>query len=165
MFSALCRFFMSGDLLVAQKSYFLQKSVQKTWDTVNGRFWAKKPKIVILDQHICSYRWHIWTIGSVGVDMMFWGTFSPNIVARNLKKKNPLAFIEWCFLGPFLGTFGPLYPKRQHFWLTRVNQNMFFTYPMIRATFYLFTFFWYPLWIRSYPSLSKNPPLRSLHEI
>ena len=82
-------FMASGDLLVAQKSDFLQKSVQKTWDTVNGRFWAKKPKIVILDQHICSYRWHIWTIGSGGVDMMFWGTFSPNIVARNLKKKKP----------------------------------------------------------------------------
>ena len=65
-------FMASGDLLVAQKSYFLQKSLQKNPGYSKRSILGKKAQNRdIGPTHICSYRWHIWTIGSGGVDMMF----------------------------------------------------------------------------------------------
>ena len=143
MFSALCRYFygVRGPLGRSEILFFAKKSSKKPGYSKRSILGKKAQNRDIGPTHMfISVAYMDYWLWWGGYDVLRY--LQPKYCSQKPKKEEtPLAFIEWCFLGLFWGTFGPLYPKRQHFWLTRVNQNMFFTYPMIRATFYLFTVF------------------------
>ena len=78
----------SGDILVAQKSYFLQKSLQKTRDTINGRFWANSQNRDIGPTHMfISVAYMDYWLWWGGYDVLRY--LQPKYCSQKPKKEEP----------------------------------------------------------------------------